>query len=370
MRRTVVITGSSGLIGSALCAHLASQYRVVGVDRRPPSEALRRAVPGARWIRCDIADRETLLSRLERAGAGADSAPLVVHLAAHYHLGRSWSSAYTATNIHGTLNVLAGAARIKAGRVIFAGSIAALIPPPGGGYLVERDPAGRSIAYTRSKAIAERLLEQLAPAIPSAVIRLGGVFTDWCELPPLYSLIRLWRRPRPLGRIMPGRGHAGFPYIHRQDAVEAIARVIARHDDLAPYEVLFAAPQGCTRQRDLFPYIYPRLHAGRRERPLSIPAPLIWLLLCGQAGVCRLSGRTALEQPWMARYIDRPLMVDTRYTRHRIGWAPDPGRSILGCLPAIIERALETPDRYRRRNEERILGHYQYQPDNSRTMPD
>ena len=363
MHRTVVITGSSGLIGSALCVHLAPSYRVVGVDRRPPSAELRRAAPGVHWIVCDIARRDSLLGNLKKAVPPSGIAPLVVHLAAHYHLGRRWSSAYTTTNIHGTLNMLAGAALIKATRFIFAGSIAALIPPPGGGCLVERDPAGQAIAYTRSKAIAERLLRQLAACLPVVVIRLGGVFTDWCELPPLYSLIRLWRRPGTLGRIMPGRGYAGFPYIHRQDAVAGIAQAIAHHDHLARYEVLFAAPQGCTLQRDLFPLIHSRLHGGHHVRPLWVPAPLIWVLLWGQKYYCWLRRRTALEQPWMARYIDRPLLVDTSYTRHRLGWAPDPNRRISRCLPAILDRALSAPREFRRRNDQRIIGHYQFKTD-------
>lgn len=363
MNRTVVITGSSGLIGSALCAHLAPLYHVVGVDRRPPSEELGRAAPGVEWIVCDVAQRTPLLHRIERAVAPSGIPPLVVHLAAHYHLGRRWSSDYTATNIHGTLNVLACSARINAARLFFAGSIAALIPPPEGGYLFERDPAGQAIAYTRSKAIAERLLQQAAEAVSMTVLRLGGVFTDWCELPPLYSLIRLWGRPWHLGRIMPGRGCAGFPYIHRQDAVAGIAHAIGIHECLANYEILFVAPQGCTRQRDLFPLIYPRLHEGHQVRPLSIPAPLVWLLLIAQKWFCRLGRRIALEQPWMAHYIDRPLSVDTSYTRGRLGWAPDPDRSIFRCLPAILDRMQSAPQEYRQRNQERIMGHYQFRAD-------
>jgi nucleoside-diphosphate-sugar epimerase len=360
MNRTVVITGSSGLIGSALCAHLAPLSRVVAVDRRPPTEKLRRAAPGVRWVVCDIRQRDLLLRHLQGALRTEEAGAVVVHLAAHYHLGQSWSTPYTTTNIHGTLNVLAGAARIKASRLVFAGSIAAMIPNPGGGYLFEMDPAGESIAYTRSKAIAERLLEPLAALLPVVVIRLGGVFTPWCELPPLYSLIRLWKRSRPLGRILPGRGEAGFPYVHRQDAVEGIARVILCHHHLKPYEVLFIAPQGCTRQIDLFPFIYPRFHSGRQDRPVSIAAPWIRLLLHIQKWSCRLRGRSALEQPWMARYIDRPLRVDTHYTRERLDWMPDPERSIMRCLPHILDRAEAFPEVYRQRNDRRIVGHYQY----------
>jgi nucleoside-diphosphate-sugar epimerase len=58
MENTVVITGSSGNLGSALCAGLAVDHRVVGVGRRPPSLALRQAAPRAAWENLDISDAE------------------------------------------------------------------------------------------------------------------------------------------------------------------------------------------------------------------------------------------------------------------------------------------------------------------------
>jgi hypothetical protein len=46
MDRTIAITGSSGYLGSVLCADLARDHRVVGIDRRPPSPALRHSIAG------------------------------------------------------------------------------------------------------------------------------------------------------------------------------------------------------------------------------------------------------------------------------------------------------------------------------------
>jgi len=53
-----VMTGSLGYLGSALCAHLAGDHRVVAIDRRPPSPALRQAAPRAAWENLDISDAE------------------------------------------------------------------------------------------------------------------------------------------------------------------------------------------------------------------------------------------------------------------------------------------------------------------------
>jgi len=42
-------------------------------------------------------------------------------------------------------------------------------------------------------------------------MRIGGVFSDWCELPPLYSLIRMWSRRGPIGRCIPGVAKRASP---------------------------------------------------------------------------------------------------------------------------------------------------------------
>ena len=83
----------------------------------------------------------------------------------------------------------------------------------------------------------------------------GRVFSDWCELPPLYSLIRLWSRRGSIGRCFPGRGRTGFPYIHRDELVRFVRRVIEKNDVLSRHEVLFASEDGCTCHDDLFPPI-------------------------------------------------------------------------------------------------------------------
>ena len=41
--------------------------------------------------------------------------------------------------------------------------------------------------------------------LPATVLRIGGAFSDWCELPPLYSLIKGWWGTSPLRRILVGR---------------------------------------------------------------------------------------------------------------------------------------------------------------------
>ena len=61
MDHTILITGSSGFLGSALSVDLARDNKIVGIDIRKPSKALREAGLHVRWVGIDISDLEIFL---------------------------------------------------------------------------------------------------------------------------------------------------------------------------------------------------------------------------------------------------------------------------------------------------------------------
>jgi len=362
MDHTVVITGSSGYLGSALCADLGRDHHIVGIDRRPPSPALRQAVPRAAWENLDISDAEAVSDAFQRIARTQGGINFVIHFAVYYHYGRGWRREYDLHNIQGTRNVIEAACRSGAGRIIFAASIASLLPPPLGQTLTEDACDMADFPYCKSKAAGERLCAERHDELPAVVMRIGGVFSDWCELPPLYSLIRLWSRPGPIGRCIPGRGMTGFPYIHRDEVVRFVRRVIEKNDTLGRHEVLFASEDGCTCQADLFPPIRRLGGQNVSAGPIHVPLPLACLFLYLKLAANGLLFRETYEQPWMLTYADRPLRVDTSYTRDRLDWRPWDEYCILNRLPALMANFRSRRRHWLARNIRRNEGNYQYEP--------
>ena len=106
-RRVVLVTGLSGLIGTAMRRHLdPAVYELRSLSRRD--------VPGVVSHRADIAD----LDAIAPAFTGVDA---VVHLAADVRLNPPFD-VLVRTNITGTYNVFEPARRAGVGRVIFASS--------------------------------------------------------------------------------------------------------------------------------------------------------------------------------------------------------------------------------------------------------
>lgn len=63
MKKSVVITGSSGLIGSELCRqYLAQDFEVYGLDKKPNPEL---SHPSLQFIKCDLAEPEDLKSAVK-----------------------------------------------------------------------------------------------------------------------------------------------------------------------------------------------------------------------------------------------------------------------------------------------------------------
>src|SRR5215208_992697 len=82
-RPVILITGSSGFIGSAIAARLAERHQVVGLDSENPKKPL----PGVATIRVDLTSDQNVGDALaqvrQRFGARIAS---IIHLAAYYDL--------------------------------------------------------------------------------------------------------------------------------------------------------------------------------------------------------------------------------------------------------------------------------------------
>jgi len=105
-RKKVLVTGMSGLIGSAVRSQLGEKYELSALNRRE--------IPGVPCHRADISDLEAILP----AFPGIETA---VHLAAIARMDVPWEDLLHA-NVIGTYNVFEAARRAGVKRVVYASS--------------------------------------------------------------------------------------------------------------------------------------------------------------------------------------------------------------------------------------------------------
>ena len=361
-RKVIVITGAAGFIGSSLVIDLSKDHHVIGLDKRNPSDALIKVAPGVAWMELDISDVSKVNLIFQQVIDNYGKIDFVIHLAAYYHFGTDWKDEYENTNIKGTENIVNAATHFGIQRILFSSSIAALEPPRSGRQLNEDTPGSGYIPYAKSKLEGENIIKEASVKIPSTILRLGGVFSDWCELPPLYSLIRLWSSSKPFSNMIPGTGESGIPYIHITDVIQIIKRCIAFHDKLGNCEIFMASQSGTVLQRDLFISIKQILNQKGSHKPIYIWPKLAAIGLGLKLKFGSLIGKIPFEQPWMLNYTDRPWIVNNDYTQKRLGWQTNPQLHILKRLTFIINFYKNQKDIWIERNLRRTSGKYIYSP--------
>ncbi|HEY5999373.1 MAG TPA: NAD(P)-dependent oxidoreductase [bacterium] len=344
----VIITGATGFLGGQLVRHLRKEYRVFALDRRTPKETGAPEGAGIEWFQVDLGRLDQLrevFSRIRDKGG----AQLLLHLAAYYDFSGEDSPEYTRTNVEGTRNVLELAEPLRLRRFIFASSIAACPFPPAGATVTEETEPTTTFPYGSSKQRGEALIREYRERVPSCIIRPAAIFSDWCEYEPLDVFLRAWCSNGWNARILGGRGLSAVPYLHVEDLLSFLVRVVEHGDDLRPAEVLQASPDGCTSHLELFREAT-RCWFGAPRRPVFMPVPLARPGIRARELLGQLTGRMPFERSWMADYIDQQLNVDMARTRRRIDWAADPDHGVLRRLPLLIENMRKQPQEWRRVN--------------------
>ena len=116
MKRTLVITGGAGFIGSHVIRHFVNKYpdyRIINLDKLTYAGNLANLKdvedkPNYRFVRMDICDFEGVSALLRE-----DRVDGIIHLAAESHVDRSIKDPFTfaKTNVMGTLTLLEAARR-------------------------------------------------------------------------------------------------------------------------------------------------------------------------------------------------------------------------------------------------------------------
>lgn len=208
----VLVTGSAGLIGTALGRALGDRgVEVAGLDPRSVSPAARG----------DVRDPVAL----ERAIAGCTG---VVHLAAISRV--AWAErdpdACWRTNVDGTRAVVAAAAA-RGAWVLFASSrevYGAVAAWPA----TEDTPLAPVNIYGRAKVAGERLVtEAAARGLPAGIVRLSNVYGRTADHPDrvVPAFVRAAIAGTPLH--VEGAGHA-FDFVYIDDVVRGLLALVAR----------------------------------------------------------------------------------------------------------------------------------------------
>ena len=346
----IVVTGASGFIGRHFVIAVSEKYRLFCIARRSQKEVGIPYHKNIHWLQLDITNQKYLRYAFKyiKDQGGAE---YVLHLAGYYDFTMKENPAYEKINATGTRNILDMSKLVGIKRFIFSSSVAACDFPPPGKPLTEESPPNADFPYARCKRKEETIIREYSKTIPCSIVRLAAVYSDWCEYPMLYMLLNYWLSGKKfMSKILTGRGESAIPYIHIKDVIKIFLRIIELSGTLPFLGVYNASPQGSVSHNELFKTVT-RYYFGGDTKPFRMPKPAVALGLIVVSFLGWLNGKTTLEQPWMAGYIDKKLNVDASTTYNALNWKPTPRYHILRRLLFLTEKMNGHPNNWTFRNE-------------------
>ncbi|MEQ8768036.1 MAG: NAD(P)-dependent oxidoreductase [Planctomycetota bacterium] len=334
-RPLIVVTGSSGLIGSSLCHRLTKRFEVVGLDldapENPPSSSFH-------FIPIDLtkdSNVATAWQKIEREHGPKVAS--IVHLAAYYDFSGEPSDMYEKLTVEGTRRLLKEATRRQVEQFIFSSTLLVMKPVEREGQRLDEDSETLAEwAYPESKLRSEAVIHEERGDIPAVILRIAGIYDDSGHSLPLAQHIqRIWNRDLE-SFLFPGDVSHGQPYLHLDDLVTLIEHAIDRRRSMSGAEVFLAAEPEVLSHEDLQSQLGTLIH-GRTWPTLEIPAPVAKV---GAWIKERLPGDEFIK-PWMIDLADDHYPVDIGKAKERLSWKPE--HRLARSLPRIVQSMQKNP---------------------------
>jgi nucleoside-diphosphate-sugar epimerase len=337
----VLVTGSSGLIGSPLIAALAPYYRVAGLDVNPPVQK----VAGVEWIECDVTKDRSVKKALdtvrEKYGERITS---VIHLAAYYDFSGAPSPLYRTLTVEGTRRLLNGLRMFQVEQFVFSSTLLVMKPVEEGDEIIsERSPVeseDEAWDYPRSKLETERVIRQERGAIPAVVLRIAGVYDEECHSIPLAQQIARIYEKRIESYFFPGDADHGQAFVHLDDLADLFQRVVEMRNELGSHEIFLIAEPDVMSYDELQEQIGELIH-GEEWPAIRIPKVVAKAGAWAQENIL---GQETFIKPWMIDLADIHYPVEIERARIRLGWEPQ--HRLRDTLSKMIGSLKQNPQRW------------------------
>jgi nucleoside-diphosphate-sugar epimerase len=344
----VIVTGSNGRIGDAVMRRFAGRFDdVVGFDRKAPGPPPPQCVYVSVDVTSDDSVRDGLRIIGEHHGTHVAS---VIHLAAYYDFFGKPSRKYEEITVQGTSRLLRWLRELDFTVEQFVFSSTMLVHRPGepGEFLTEDSPLEPTWAYPESKVRTEQTIRDERGDTPAVLLRISGVYDDVGHSIPLVQQIQRINERKLTSRLYSGSTAHGQSFLHMDDLVDAIERVVERRAELTPeLVVLLGEPE--TLSYDEIQHTIGRLIHGASTETIAIPTALAPFAKVGAWVLDHIPGKTGFVKPWMIDRANDHYALDITRARTLLGW--EPTRSLRDTLPKMIAALDADPLGWYRENE-------------------
>lgn len=339
-KEVIIVSGSSGLIGTALINELAKKYQIVGLDNTgypfPPITA--------ECVCIDITSDESIKRAMDRIKyAYGDRIASVVHLAAYYDFSGKPSDLYEKITVQGTEKFLKALQSFTVEQFIFSSSLLVYKPTQPEIKITEDSPLEPKWDYPKSKVNTEKILHEKRNNIPVLNLRIAGIYNDEGNSIPIAHHIQRIYEKELTSHLYPGDVTHGNPYLHLNDLISAISKAIEKRKSL-PSEIIINLGEPDTMSFIELQQTIAGLIYGKKWKTIAIPK---WFAKAG-AWLQNIFGDPFIK-PWMIDMADDHMEIDISKANEILDWKPE--NSLRKTLPKIIASLKADPGKWYKKNK-------------------
>lgn len=308
---SVLVTGASGFVGSAVARALAARGFRVRCLVRASSPRQNLADLDADLVEGDMRDPASMTRAME-------GARYLFHVAADYRLWARDPEEIVRNNLEGTKAVMEAARTARVERIVYTSSVATLNLKGAAAPVDETAPlteAGAIGAYKRSKVAAERLVERMvAEGLPAVIVN------------PSTPIGPRDVRPTPTGRIIveaaagkiPAFVDTGLNLVHVDDVAEGHLLAFAKGRIGERY---ILGGQNVSL-RDMLAGI--AALAGRKAPTLSLPRGPLYPLAYACEAVAQITGKEPMLTADALKMASRRMFFTSAKAEGELGYRARP----------------------------------------------
>lgn len=336
----VVVSGSSGLIGSALIKKLAGKYQVIGLDHAeapyPPHEAECITID----ITSDENVKEVFNGIKNRYGSRIVS---FVHLAAYYSFSKKSSPLYDKITLKGTERLLKYLQDFEVEQFLFTSSMIVYKPSLPGEQINEQSPLEPKWGYPKSKVASEKIIHNQRDHIPVMDLRVAGVYSDKGNSIPIANQVQRIYEKQITAYLFPGDPSHGSTFVHLDDLISAMVKAIEKRDEFSSETILNIGEDKTLSYQELQNIISCELF-GKELKVIRIPNIMAKLGAFTQ----NLFGNNFIK-PWMIDIADDHYELDSSKAKEILDWQPL--HSLSATLPKMITTLKKAPLKWYHENK-------------------